>query len=240
MTLRSYVDTLNLLEAELAAIDARRPLIVASITAMRPLVDLNALTGPVEGHGAASAAAAQSTPASSSSPASEATGKKPRKPRDVHGASPAMAALDDQIITAVRTHQPINPGKVAALVNGKTAIVRGRVQLLVRSGRLVAEGATLKRVLRLPAAGTKPAAAPVAPPAASGVEAPEATAERDAAILTLVKRGPKTFDELLRGLTTKPADVSADGFRVLVKRSLRRLIMRGQLVDVGDKFKVAA
>lgn len=154
--------------------------------------------------------------------------KKPRQTWD----SAAMEALDSQIINIVRDTQPAKPNAVAAAIDGKTSIIRARIQLLVKAGRLVADGATSNRVLRLPIEAQSSQAP-------SGVEAPEVTADRDAAILALVRRGPKTFDELLRGLTTKPADVSADAFRILVKRSLRRLSMRGQLVDVGDKFKAA-
>lgn len=178
--------------------------------------------------------------ACSTAPATAKAATKPRKPKDINAASAAMAALDAQIVAIVRDTQPAKPQAVAAAIDGKTSIIRARIQLLVKAGRLVAEGATLKRVLRLPAPDAKAQAVKVEDRLApSGVEAPEVTADRDAAILTLVKRGPKTFDDLLRGLTTKPAEVSADAFRVLVKRSLRRLIMRGQLVDVGDKFKAA-
>lgn len=224
MTLRCYADTLSLLEAELAIIDARRPLIVAGINSLRPLVHLNTLAGPVEAIPAAAAPVSGAT-----APQAE---REPRKSRDT---AATMDALDAQIINIVRDTQPAKPNAVAAAVDGKTSIIRARIQLLVKDGRLVADGATSNRVLRLPAPGTTSGGVPSVE---SSVDLPLAgVAERDAAILTLVKRGPKTFDDLLRGLTTKPADVSADAFRILVKRSLRRLIMRGALVDVGDKFK---
>jgi hypothetical protein len=168
--------------------------------------------------------------------------KKPRKERDINGATPQRAALDEQIVAVVRAHQPISPGKVADRVGGKPAIVKGRVQLLVRSGRLIAEGATIKRVLRVPSAGSKPVAMPASTAPSTrpdSVEPPEVTAQRDGAILSLIRRGTKTFEEILSGLPTKPAHLSADDFRLLVKRSLRRLSMRGQVVDIGDKFKAA-
>ncbi len=225
----------------------------AALAALAPLLDLPKVSP--EEHEAAPAPEsvlfipAGHVPVDAPAPAV----KKPRQTWDIAAATAAMEALDAQIINIVRDTQPAKPNAVAAAVDGKTSIVRARIQLLVKAGRLVADGATSNRVLRLPAPGTTSGGVPLPAPGTTsggvpsvessvdmplaGVESPDATAERDAAILTLVKRGPKTFDDLLRGLTTKPADVSADAFRILVKRSLRRLIMRGELVDVGDKFK---
>ena len=50
---------------------------------------------------------------------------------------------------------------------------------------------------------------------------PHMVAQRDGAILSLIRRGTKTFEEILSGLPTKPAHLSADDFRLLVKRSLK-------------------
>lgn len=233
MTLRCYAETLNLLEAELALIDARRPLLVAGITSLRPLVELPALTEPVVGP-AASTAPIAPAPTQEATPAAGAV-KAPRAvaPAGQRTATGAVIS-DDQVVAAVRERGPIAPRALAAALGVEFHTLRLRLASLLKAGRLTASGATSNRVYAVAPDPSTPAAAPLRVPAPSSHEAVEA---RDRAILAHLAKGDADFAQLLAAMPDE--GLAAAEREIALKSALRRLTLRGRVMDVGAKFRLA-
>lgn len=248
-----YAPAISALETELALMDERRPLIEASLTALRRL------TGDAP------------------------RASKPRKataPRHVDRRAPARpasassaAAFDHRtaILDALRANGAMKPGDLQKAVRLTPHTLRAYLAPLIEQGLVSATGATLNRRFELTAKGrngsasstiapapvTKPTPTPETPAApkaqthvASKVDPPSRPAPsssmaagfnlveaRDAAIKARLKPGKATLEELLAAMPSEPGQ-SADERTDACKKALRRLVLKGVVADVGNKFQL--
>lgn len=177
------------------------------------------------------------------------TVKKPSvsglKPRTV--GAPSTPASDDQaaILRALRATSPQRPVDLVDHVKLSAHRFKMAVQALERQGLVTITGATLSRRIALTAKGGQTAAAPAPVPPAAKPTAdapPSATAQveaRDKAMKARLRQGPATFDQLVQAMPDE-AWVSDEAKRAACKASLRRLSLRNEIADVGEKFKLVA
>lgn len=160
-------------------------------------------------------------------------------PARVGGAVHGFA--DQELLDAIATHQPIAPKVLAGLFAVTSETVRARLRALEQQGLVRCTGTTTRRRVWLashaPATAPPPADVPPPAPATLPVDSPEAVQRRDAAILARLARGRATLDDLVAAL---PDDVDAATRQTLCRRALRRLSVRGQVVDVGLHFQLVA
>lgn len=158
-------------------------------------------------------------------------------------------ASDDQaaILRALRATSPQRPVDLVDSVKLSAHRFKMAVQALERQGLVTITGATLSRRIALTTKGGQTAAAPAPAPAAAAAKPtadapPSVTAQveaRDKAMKARLRQGPATFDQLVQAMPDE-AWASDEAKRAACKASLRRLSLRNEIADVGEKFKLVA
>jgi DNA-binding MarR family transcriptional regulator len=231
--------------AELALIDERRPLVEATLTGLRRL-------------------SGEPLPRAASPKAPRAMktdGRTDGRSKGLASVTPHRSLPDDadratQILEVLSAKRSMKPAELAAAVGLSVPHLRGHVNGLIERQLVEASGATLNRrfSLTLKGAGAKVTIAPTpagpvpvaqksapAPSPAPAAAAPTSDASlveaRDAAIKSRLKQGKASFDQLLAALPHE-AQQSADEKSTACKKAIRRLVLRGVVADVGDKFQL--
>lgn len=148
------------------------------------------------------------------------------------------ASLGDRILAVLRDKGSMRPSDLASVVDLTVPNLRYHVNRFIDRGLVEASGATMNRRFSITLKGTKASTAattkpPVngngAPPAAPTVSSVADVEARDRAILTRLRQGRATFAELRAVVSDEAA----------LKNALRRLTLKKQILDVGDRFQLA-
>jgi DNA-binding Lrp family transcriptional regulator len=228
MTVTSYEHVITCMRAELAEIDQRRNHLLRAIEAIE---QVSVATMP------------PAQPA--------AKERRSRPPSNVE--DPRRKVTDAALLAYLQEDGPVAPAIMAKHFEMSVAGLRTRLQILESAGSIVITGTTnSRRVLLPPAAHVAPAPMPTAPtpnrqttapsplmPAASSPStalSSDAAEAIDAAIKARLRNGKASRDELLRSM---PSTVPDAAKHEVLHRALRRLTLKKQIFDVGDKFQLA-
>ncbi len=156
--------------------------------------------------------------------------------------------MSERILTALReAGEPVSPGDLAKKVGlASSTTMRYHLKPLIAAGQVVEAGRTNALRFSLPGADKPSPKAPTAikpsraaaatSPAPTGTTPDEARVQaRDRAIVDRLKVGRATLEELLAVLPDEPGLASADR-RTVGMKAVRRLIIRGRVADVGERF----
>lgn len=155
-----------------------------------------------------------------------------------------VQATGQRILAALaKQGSAARPGDLVDATGVSAATFRQALAVLEKAGQVSVTGATISRRVTLTDRGraalsATPSATPSAATAQAAVTDAEVVAARDKAIKERLKAGPATFAQLLQAL---PGEFPSSDAKVsALKASLRRLTLRSEVIDVADKFKLAA
>lgn len=248
MTLESLAhQTLEALEQELAALTTRKLAIESAQESMRNLLvpfEVGATSGSVDWSEVLPAPTSAATVEASApvapvvqaeqapilAPAQESPAKSPRRvqsplPTD----AAALTGTARRVYDAIAKSGPLTPRGLSEVVQMSGSALGHHLTRLIEAGLVIGEGQTTKRVLRV-------ASAPPAAPAASADAGGPAASDLDETVLEFLSKSPSTFEEIARHCLAARTPESHEA----LKRSLRRLTLRNQILDVGAAWRVRA
>jgi hypothetical protein len=225
------------LDAQRVTLEERRTKVIAAIEALR------VIAGPPAPKGSPEAA-----PPVPVSPSAAVPAVRPATPAAASAPKRAQRSrTTDAILSALRAAgAPMAPAALAKAVGlSSTTMLRYHLTPLLRTGQVVETGQSSALRFALASTPAVPAAPPAPPAAAPSTPATSAdpahvVAARDAAIaahLVTCRDRRATFEQLLAVLPEEP-DQTAAQRREACQRALRRLTMRGVIVDVGAFYRL--
>lgn len=161
-------------------------------------------------------------------------------PKTPEAASKASSTLQDTragiLAELARKNVALRPSDLVETTGVSVTTFRKALPALEEAGHITVTGATISRRVTLTDRGRAALASPTtARPAPADADL---VAARDKAIKDRLKAGAATFAELLAAMPG--TFVSPDAKAAACKASLRRLSLRGDVLDAGDKFKLRA
>lgn len=155
-------------------------------------------------------------------------------------ASKASSTLQDAragiLAELARKNVALRPSDLVETTGVSVTTFRKALAALEEAGHVTVTGATISRRVTLTDRGRAALAAPTT--VRPGPADADLVAARDKAIKDRLKAGPATFAELLAAMPG--TFVSPDAKTAACKAALRRLSLRGDVLDAGDKFKLRA
>lgn len=239
----SFAAAVATAEEELAALDARRALLVGAIEHLRQLLSAQSAPAPAAKGGKRGLSEFRSDVLSeqtisrlSDAPPKAGKSKAPAKSKSAStkGASTPSALDDESILAAIARLEPCSPSALATALGGVSrSALRRHLEPLRAAGKVHVEGTTQSRRITL-AKTTAPTPVVVRTPSAP----PSVVEARDRAITERLRKGSATLGELVDVLPASPALAGEEAVQA-VKQALRRLMLKCIVMDVGAKFQLA-